>query len=533
MRIKNALSALLAMSMMLTSLTLPAVAEETFASASELLGDVLSTSVVGISSKDLSTARSDVETSITVNGDEVLYKGSSLGYWYSDTPSTLYKDSSKSSTVVKAVTDGYEVSSNLLYKLLDDVNEGLVENYVPTTEDWSKIVGKYDISLGDITIPADQWIPVSTRTANDALTGDNSINLSSISGIDGGTIGKIWTSTNYIGAFSWGLDNSGNLWVQPTIVFIGLNSSNTKIWGTGYSSASGASLTSSLNGVTVSDANLLKASIIDKGATMCACLTAQNAVGTSNGSYFTNDAVTSNDRLTKVIDPSLKYANLTTQLKQTGIAYVTGEQIGSTTVQSQVTDIVKHMFDSYSCGKLVRGNTKLTKRLCKIATLSNSDVLTVKNSGWYVNDGTSIDNYMGVQQMANAGDTADINAVAEVEPLNFNVVVPTTLPVYVDSEGITTVASNATITNKSNSSVKLTDINIVPKTESGWTLVGSDPSPVRDSKEYTFTTSLIKDTILVKSEELPFTYTAQLSPLTEGADSLDLATVAVTVDWAD
>lgn len=59
------------------------------------------------------------------------------------------------------------------------------------------------------------------------------------------------------------------------------------------------------------------------------------------------------------------------------------------------------------------------------------------------------------------------------------------------------------------------------------------PSPVRDAMEFSFTTFLVKDTVLVKDEVLPFSYNAELSPLTVGTDSLDLATVSVTVDWAD
>lgn len=102
-----------------------------------------------------------------------------------------------------------------------------------------------------------------------------------------------------------------------------------------------------------------------------------------------------------------------------------------------------------------------------------------------------------------------------------------------DSAGVITTATNATVTNKSNASVRMTDITVTAKDGSGWTIVEGTPSTVRDSMEFSFTTSLVKDTVLAKDEVLPFSYNAELSPLTVGTDSLDLATVSVTVDWAD
>ena len=97
----------------------------------------------------------------------------------------------------------------------------------------------------------------------------------------------------------------------------------------------------------------------------------------------------------------------------------------------------------------------------------------------------------------------------------------------------TLVADNATVINKSNAAVKLTDIDIIAKEGSGWTLVDANPSDTRDAREFTFRTSLVADTVLARDEVLPFTYSTELSPTTEGENGLDLATVEVTVDWAD
>ena len=190
------------------------------------------------------------------------------------------------------------------------------------------------------------------------------------------------------------------------------------------------------------------------------------------------------------------------------------------------------MFTSYSTSKLVRGNTKLTKRVNALSQLTSSDTVTVKADGWYMVDGSNIDTYITTQNIQAAGDTADISAVADVEPLNFNVIVPSALPIYVDSNGVVSTATNASIINRSGAPIQITGVDITAKPESGWTLVQGTPSKQFEAKEFSFLTSIENLTVLDSGQEMPFTYGASLSPTTVGEDGLDIATVSVTVDWA-
>lgn len=526
-------SVLLAAMLAVTSIALPTYAQETFSSASELIMDVVKTSLTGITSSTMDQALSYVESKISTDGVKVLYDGSVIGYWES---STVYTDSEKSSTVIAPASKGYKVDNMLLHDVLTDVNEKLIENYVPTTDDWSKIVGKYDITLGDITVPADHWVELEPDT-NPLGTG-KVLNITKEIGCSDGAVGKEATKRPY--ASAWIIDNNGVLYLQsgiystlagvsasntisPTIVALGIDNIGTVYWmpvddnGTvtvgNYGSLPPRNLPIHKVGLYKHDGKF------GVGYYIC------DAAGTNKYINWVNvDKGQYNYH--KLTDSTIKYSGDFTDIKAQGIMWFDG----ITSLSNATRD---NMFYSYSSSKLVKGNSRLSKRILKLPSLQDSDILTVSADGWTINGTQSFDTYFGLQQLVNAGDTADINAVADVEPMNFNVIVPTTLPVYVDSAGVTTTASNASILNKSNAAVKTTEISIVEKPESGWTLVQGEPSSIRDSFEFSFTTSLTKDTVLAKGEELPFTYKAQLSPITDGADSLDLATVKVTVDWAN
>ena len=183
------------------------------------------------------------------------------------------------------------------------------------------------------------------------------------------------------------------------------------------------------------------------------------------------------------------------------------------------------------------GNTLLKRRLSKFSSLVEGDTIEVTPTAWTVyglgGEESDFDTFLADQNMINPGDTADISAVADVEALGFSVILPTTLPIYVDKLNQVSVATNATVENKSGAAVELQTIEIQAKPDTGWILItDGEPSKKRDAQEFTFTTSLTNGTILDTGEIKPFSYNAKLSPLTEGVESLDLASVLVTVDWA-
>ena len=150
-------------------------------------------------------------------------------------------------------------------------------------------------------------------------------------------------------------------------------------------------------------------------------------------------------------------------------------------------------------------------------------VMALALSGMYV---------VSAQEITSPGEIT-IDGSVEVEHSSFKVIVPSSLPMIADSEGNITAASNAEIINRSSKSVKITSLNITAKQGSDWTLVNDVPSDVRGANEFTFSTSLnINDTIQA-NDVLPFTYDAQLSPITEGTTSIDLVTMTVTIDWEE
>ena len=136
-----------------------AQAETTYASPSELITDAIEVALSGVESSTYDTAIANIQSLITVNGNDVSYDGSIIGYWDSATSDVLYKDSSMTEKVL--YNDGESIwrfDPTILAEILEDVNNNLIETIVPTTTDWSKIIGKYDVTLGNVTIPANQWI---------------------------------------------------------------------------------------------------------------------------------------------------------------------------------------------------------------------------------------------------------------------------------------------------------------------------------------------------------------------------------------
>lgn len=532
---RKVLSLILSISLLATIFVTPAFAVSTYASAADMIEAVILTATSGVNSTSLSDAIITTKGKISISNDAVSFDGNVIGYWYSDSSNVLWSDSSKSSIVMQETASGYEALPSTLKTLLTDVNSQLTETYTPTTEDWSKIIGKYDITLGNWTIPKEQWYPL--ELSDDPLAEGKVINLSNITGIS--NLLSIANNTeDKVTIQAWLIDSAGNLYIQNAMTSVGRTGSQRMGSYMDTLQTMAQRDTDFDNAPAYNTAPYVKIGLSKYNSSdtvvyprIYATDISNSVVATLAASQVTDEST----RLYKVDDATVINTCNIADAKAYGIFYLRGSQLGTVYASNFTPWHNNHiaMFNSRSASKTVRGDSALTKRISKLSSVNAAEPLTIDDEGWYTTDGTSIDDFIGSQNVGNAGDTADINAVAEVEPMCFNVVVPTTLPVYVDASGVVSTATNATVTNKSNAAVKMTDINIVAKDSSGWTLVASNPSTVRDAMEFTFTTSLVKDTVLAKDEVLPFTYSTELSPLTEGADALDLATVQVTVDWAD
>lgn len=537
MNIKKIVSSMLTATVLATTIVMPSYAEDSFSTAKEFLSDVLDVSTAEVESQTLTTAKETVLNSISISGDEVFYDGVSIGYWYSDEPSKLYADTGKTSTVIAPDTEGYTVSPSLLYDMLYDLNELLEDNYVPSTADWSKIIGKYDVTLGGVTIPADQWVELSNYGSSVDITDVNPINLSTLSGIDGSNITAAFDSDNYIGIAAYAIDNNGKLYIQQGIAYVSLHLDwSRRNWGYGNTTLDGKYKMIQrvgTNEVSTATYPFIKAGVVADTMDLYGAVFITDAMHSTVYSICVNNATYANAaKLVCVEDPSTYNTANIDELKEYGLFYIKGSQFGVNDVN---TAIAAHraLLNSYSTSKLVKGNQKLTRRLSALASLLPTDTVTVKSTGWTVNGhDNSIDNYITDQSLNNAGDTADIAAVADIDALKFHVVVPTSLPIYIDDANITYVADNADVVNKSGAAVKITDVEIVPKQDSGWTMVDGTPTKELEGHEFNFTTTIEKDKVLAVSEVYPFQYAAKLSPTAEASNSLELASVLVTVDWA-
>lgn len=533
MKFKRIMAAALAAAMLPT---FSAYAETTYTSASELIADAISVATTGVTSTTYDTAVANMQTKLTVSGDEVFYDGVSIGYWYSDDSDTIWTDTTRTSTVLTpAGDDSWEFEPDVLEDILTDFNTDLIETLVPTTKDWSKIIGKYDVTLGDVTIPADQW------TALDLLGDDyeTSIDMSRVVTL------KTEAATDIFFVSSYVVDNTGALYISDDCIAM---ASGTTKWDAPYfhhftESRSFCNIVYDETGAEKwlnNDCWVYSHPYIRIGlhetdtdgelhiSLYYSDLTAQT--------FFSNHHANSNDHqnhtLYSITDATQKLSTLD-GIKQMGVFVMNKEQLDTPNAGTDLCSTMTKFFDSQSSSKQQIGNAVLKKRLSKFSSLEASDTITVTLTGWTVNGLSDFDEYLGTQGVLNAGDTANIAAVADAEALAFYVVTPTSLPIYMDSKGIISVADNATIENKSAAAVVLTDVQIEPKADTGWTMVDTTPSKQRDANEFTFATSLVIDTKLDIAEIHPFTYAVDLSPTTDGFEQLDLASVLVTVDWAE
>ena len=547
---KKILAATLAATMVMSNATsIVAFAEEpVVSSGKELIMSALEMAVTGVESQTLEEAKTVVSDNITTSGNEVFYEGNSVGFWYEDTPLKLYSDAEKSSTVISWNNDSYTFAPTLLANLIEDFNANLVDTYAPTTMDWRKIIGKYDVQLGDISLKADQWVPLTpVDSAEDFyLDSSNYFNMSDVYGLP-----SSWKSTNISSNFpTYGvymIDNTGKLYVSNVQVSP-YNSNYFYI----YAQLAGSTSTPSYKhigsgtyyrgdeiGYLTTKLGLTKT---DKGLNPVVAFCNVSSLSLSAG--INNKAPDSYYKMLQIGPDPIPYTGDYTDIAQYGIfhyqavtdvknfEYRHWDGTSTSSYQTQAK-AMSSMFKSQSTSKLQTGNNSLKKRLAKLQQLELADTVTVTAEGWTVNGQDNIDFFMGLNYMGEAGSTSDINAIADVEGMVFRVVIPSTLPIYIDEYNNVTVADNATVNNLSSAAVKIKEVEIMESPDTDWTLVEGSPSAIRDAKEFTFTTTLTDGIVLEKDEVLSFAYDAKISPLTEFTTSLNLAVIRLTVDWAD
>ena len=541
MKIKNILMAGV---VALTSISLPTLvnAETTYATPQELLIEALEVAVSGVESTTYDEALDYVESLITVNGSEVSYDGDVIGYWDSTNSDTLFADSAFTDEVLSnGGTNIWEFDPDILSPMLTDFNNKLVETIVPTTEDWSKIIGKYDITLGSVTIPANQWVYLDSSV--DPFLNKVTYNLTSTTGLRSNQLGDtpatglvvkpFLVDENgdlYLGAGSLIMYRYSTAWVKGSGVVLG---ETTVTDAQDFSNTNPSdTTTSNVNSNTYLHLGLqcwdgkpsrALASIIMTDATM------------SSGTHFRIRYDSDNNGLFfKAGDAATSFTGDISTVK-TGVLYLNNPGTAFSYDNAFITN--EAMFATQSSSKQQIGNTLLKQRLSKFSSLVEGDTIEVTPTSWTIKglggEESDFDTYLGSQDIMAPGEETSIPATADIEALAFKVVLPTSLPIYVNELNQVSVATNATIKNESGAAVIINSVNIEAKPDSGWTLLTSGtPSKARDAKEFTFTTDLVADTVLAVAEERPFRYNAELSPSTEGVEQLDLASVLVTIDWA-
>ena len=444
--------------------TLPSYAVTTYASPADLIEDVVEVALTGVTSPTKGDALTEMKGKITLTGDEVFYDGTSIGYWYSEDSSTIYTTEAQADTVVVSDgSNGWEVEPLIFEDILSDVNEDLIENVVPTTADWSKIIGKYDVTLGGLTIPADQWVSCTPQTSLVSST----FNFSSYSGISGTNMPA------YVNLFAYAITEDGKLYILNDS--INLRASGTafaankfNLSGSGVKNFASSPTSTSAATITMRSYPIIYAEIVYNNGYHALNLHFKSTDGSDNGTILNNNTFGS------VASTFHLYPDSTQKMTTEQLASVKDIGIMYTSDVSSNVITLSNVFGSASSSKKVVGNTTLTKRIAKLSNLTASDTIVFTASGWTVNGLEDLDSYISTSILTEAGQSATMDGAVEIEELNFKVVVPSTLPMIADSEGNVQVASNASIDNKSNAKVKITGLEIKANSESGWTMVDSN-----------------------------------------------------------
>ena len=166
MRFKKLTSAIMA-ALAATCITTSQVvfADATFASASDFITDVVNVALAEVTSATKDDAIATMQSKLTTSGDQVLYDGNTIGYWYSDTSTTLYADNTKTDTLFKRTASGYDVdptliqASPIVYEqaLADSTITGTVP--VPGHYQWVDSTIKPTVANSNVTLYDVQFIP--------------------------------------------------------------------------------------------------------------------------------------------------------------------------------------------------------------------------------------------------------------------------------------------------------------------------------------------------------------------------------------
>lgn len=161
-------------------------------------------------------------------------------------------------------------------------------------------------------------------------------------------------------------------------------------------------------------------------------------------------------------------------------------------------------------------------------------------------------NVSGTTNVVDGTGASTIQVTAEATQMT--VTVPTILPMSVDAQGNTTVATDAKVVNKSYGAVEVQALQVTGK--NSWTLVGYDHDFTADkvgSKNFALdvdgehadaansgavavSTALgaqIDGMNTTDSDERGFSYDGQISPQKVALTDTEIATVTFTIDWAE
>lgn len=514
--------------------TLPTYATSEYISAAELIEDAITVTLTNITSPTLNDAVTDTIAKITVENNIVHYDGSAIGYWYADDSDNIYANDEKTATIISPVTDNqWKIDPDFLEIILPDINEGLIETITPNLNDWSKVIDKYDVTLGGMTFTADQFYPVTIDSSiNDALANKNYVDVYKAQN-------KILTDyknkTNYIGALSYIVDEDGQLYIQNQVISFHTAYNTSNVEGTAVEmNGTGIKLwwnnnVSSFDTLAYGVCQYIKFALIkdENGALICYPLltdiTGTNYIYAS----LDNTAFAGKYQYFNVNDITTQYTGDYSNVKA---GFILFDDYTNNINAAQLSTIISQTPDA---NKTITGNSSLTRNITKLASLDSNDMIVVSENGWLINGTTPMNEYMGEQKLTTAGQTTEMNGSVEIEELNFCVIVPTTLPMQADRSGAVTTATNAKIINESNAPIKITDLTINANSAIGWTRIEGTPDKTRGANEFSFDVSLnVGDTLDTKTD-LPFTYEADMSPAEDDVTSVDLVTIMIAFDWAE
>ncbi len=147
----------------------------------------------------------------------------------------------------------------------------------------------------------------------------------------------------------------------------------------------------------------------------------------------------------------------------------------------------------------------------------------------------------------------DVPVNITVAGVQFNVTVPTAIPIDVSATNVVTVASDLKITNNSAGPIKITEIKLVADSSAGWTILdyANDlSSKAFGTKEFSielgkktkapfsfdtatgkFTGFTAENSVIATSGEYAIAYNAKVAPQVVELPTTKIATMTFAFDW--